>query len=120
MPRTVLFVYGTLKSGQANNRLLARQEFLGEAVTLPIYRLYGLGWHPGLVTDTDAGLAVEGELWGVDDRTLAELDEYEGVPHWFDRELIALRDVVGDFQAYFFKQAVPAGSPTGAIWPFST
>ena len=55
------------------------------ADTVPIYRLHGLGWHPGLVIDKESGLAVKGELWAVDERTLAMLDEYEGTPDWFLR-----------------------------------
>ena len=118
MSRTVLFVYGTLKTGQANNGMLAGQEFVGPARTLPLYRLHGLGWHPGLVRDAVAGMAVAGELWTVDVPTLAVLDEYEGVRHWFRRDQIAVADVVGDVQAYFYNHAVPDDAPSGAEWPF--
>ena len=118
MPRTTIFVYGTLKSGQSNNAKLAGQQFIGPAVTMPLYRLHGFGWHPGMVMDTENGLAVEGELWSVDERVLAELDEFEGVPDWYNREPVAIRNRVGDFEAYFFKQELPAGAPTGSVWPF--
>jgi gamma-glutamylaminecyclotransferase len=118
MSKTLLFVYGTLKTGQSNEKMLDGQEFVGPARTLPIYRLYGLGWHPGLVVDQANGLSVSGELWAVDSVTLARLDDYEGVPHWFNREYIALADRVGDFQAYFYKQSVPDDAPSGAEWPF--
>lgn len=118
MAETVIFVYGTLKRGQCSHAKMAGQQFLGTAVTMPLYRLYGLGWHPGLVKDTEHGLAVEGELWSVDERTLAELDEYEGVPDWYEREYIALQHMTGDYQAYFYKHQVPAEAPTGSVWPF--
>jgi gamma-glutamylaminecyclotransferase len=120
MSNTVLFVYGTLKSGQVNNEMLAGQELIGPATTLPIYRLYGLGWHPGLVLAKQDGTAVKGELWAVDARTLAKLDEYEGVPHWFTRDYIAVADTVGDVQAYFFNGPVPADAPSGSEWPLLT
>ena len=116
--RTILFVYGTLKFGQENNHLLAGQEFIRAAETLPLYRLYGLGWHPGLVLDQAAGLAIKGELWSVDDATIAKLDEFEGVPHWFRREFIAIADIVGDVQAYYFNGTVPADATNGSEWPF--
>src|SRR5262245_54051761 len=116
--RTILFVYGTLKSGHESNHLLAGQEFIRAAETAPLYRLYGLGWHPGLVLDQHAGLAIKGELWSVDDETLAKLDEFEGVPHWFRREFIAIADIVGDVHAYYFNGTVPADAATGAEWPF--
>jgi gamma-glutamylaminecyclotransferase len=117
MSRTVLFVYGTLKSGEQSNGLLAGQEFVGPARTLPLYRLHGLGWHPGLVLDRANGLAVHGELWAVDTATLAKLDEYEGTPEWFRREAIAISDHFGEVQAYFFNGVVPADAPTGDRWP---
>jgi|SRR5262245_101893 len=120
MARTVLFIYGTLKAGQKNHAMLAGQEFIGPASTLPIYRLYGLDWHPGLVLDKQHGTAVRGELWAVDDRTLAKLDEYEGVPEWFTRDHIAIADRAGDVQAYFFNGPVPADAPSGSEWPLPT
>ncbi len=63
------------------------------------------------------GLAVKGELWAVDERTLAMLDEYEGVPDWFRRESIAIADFAGDVQAYFFNGLVPVDAPSGNEWP---
>lgn len=119
MSKSLLFVYGTLKTGQQSNDMLAGQEFLRAVQTVPIYRLYSLGWHPGLVLDRKAGLAVQGEVWSVDDRTLAKLDEYEGTPHWFTRDHVAIADMVGDVQAYFFNGAVPADAPSGDRWPLS-
>ena len=117
MPKTLLFVYGTVKRGEQSHDLLAGAEFVGPAQTVPLYRLYGVGWHPGLVLDRAAGLAVQGELWAVDDDTLARLDEYEGVPHFFTRDFVAVADLVGDVQAYFFNGPVPADAPAGDRWP---
>jgi len=119
MARTVLFVYGTLKTGGQSNHLLAGAEFLGRARTLPLYRLYGLGWHPGLVVDQTNGVSVHGELWAVDDSLLAKLDAYEGTPEWFRREAIAIADHFGDVQAYFFNGEVPADAPCGDRWPLA-
>jgi gamma-glutamylaminecyclotransferase len=118
MPKTVLFFYGTLKNGQQSNHLLAGQEFLGPAQTLPLYRLHGVGWHPALALDKSAGVAVHGELWAVDDLTLARLDEYEGVPDYFRREAVAVADHFGEVQAYVFNGTVPADAPSGDRWPF--
>jgi gamma-glutamylaminecyclotransferase len=117
MPRTLLFVYGTLKSGQGNNHLLAGQEFVRAAQTLPLYRLYGIDWHPGLLVDKAGGVAVHGEVWAVDDETLARLDEFEGCPNYFQRDYIAVADLFGDVQAYFFTGRVPDQAPTGDRWP---
>ena len=81
MALTTLFVYGTLKSGMSHNHRMAGQELIGSFRTLPRYRLYACGWHPGLVETAEGGVAVEGELWRVDDQALAELDRFEGRPN---------------------------------------
>jgi gamma-glutamylcyclotransferase (GGCT)/AIG2-like uncharacterized protein YtfP len=117
MSKHLLFVYGTLQRGQQSHHLLAGAEFVGPARTMPLYRLYGIGWHPGLVLDRAAGLAVQGEIWAVDDATLARLDDYEGVPSYFTRDYVALADRVGDVQAYFYGGVVPADAPAGDRWP---
>ncbi len=118
MSQTILFVYGTLKRGQMNNHFLVGQTFLGEAETLPKYRLYGLGWHPGMVDDTN-GLAVKGELWRVDALSLAMMDEYEDHPNQFIRKVIEIRDYPGQVESYFFNGIVPAVAPSGSEWPLS-
>ena len=119
MSKTILFVYGTLKRGQKNAHMLVGQEYLGEATTMPLYRLYHFGWHPGMVLDTDNGLDVKGELYAVDDETLAKLDEYEGLATgWYVRADVAVRDCFETVQAYFFNQALPEGAASGANWPF--
>ena len=118
MTKNILFLYGTLKRGQKSHHFLAGQEFRGEATTMPLYRLYALGWHPGMVLEPDNGLEVTGELWAVDDVTLAKLDVYEGVPDWFVRQDVAVRDCFKTVQAYLFNGAIPEGTVSGAEWPF--
>ena len=72
---TRLFVYGTLKRGAENNAHLEGQRFLGEAVTVPGYVLYGLFGYPGMVRAADVTAGVTGELWEIDD------DTYGSTPH---------------------------------------
>ena len=119
MSKTLLFIYGTLKRGQKSDHLLAGQEFRGEATTMPLYRLYNVSWHPGMVHDDENGVNVNGELWAVDDSTIAKLDKYEGVDSsWFVREDVAVRDCFDTVQAYFYKGDIPLGSLSGSEWPF--
>ena len=119
MSRTVLFVYGTLKTGGRAHRLLAGAEFLGPTWTLPLYRMYSLGPFPGMVHDRANGMAIHGELWAVDDALLARLDRYEGVPGLFTREAVAVLGQSGEVQAYFFAGVVPKDAPCGHQWPMS-
>ena len=112
----VLFVYGTLKRGARNHRLLADQVFLGAATTAARYRVVDLGPYPGLVRDAAGGVAVHGELYAVSGCCLAELDDFEGVPELFTRELVEVDGRSGVW-AYFWNGPVPDGAQTGDRWP---
>jgi gamma-glutamylaminecyclotransferase len=113
--KTILFVYGTLKRGERNFRLLADQEFISEAVTAPRYRVFDLGPHPGLVRDAN-GLAIHGELFAVSACCLAELDDFEEVPGPFVREPIEV-DGYELVWAYYLNTPVPEEAKSGDRWP---
>lgn len=115
---TILFVYGTLKRGLRNHRLIADQHFLGEAVTEPRYRVIDLGPYPGLIADERTGLAVKGELWAVSACCLGELDDFEQEAGAFVREPVAVAGRAGEeVWAYFWNRPVPPGAAGGAEWP---
>lgn len=86
--KTLVFVYGTLKRGGDNHGWIQQQQFVAEAHTQPLYRMYDLGGYPGMVRVPNQGLSIEGEVWEVDEAGLAKLDiledieggEYERVP----------------------------------------
>jgi gamma-glutamylaminecyclotransferase len=89
-----VFVYGTLKKGWGNNRLMVEgnAKFLGPAVTMDSFKLYGMGvpfMRPG------GDDVVAGEVYEVDDATLARLDRLEGHSitgdGMYNRELIPVR-----------------------------
>src|SRR5690606_19616506 len=85
-----VFVYGTLRRGEANHRLLERATFLREARTIPAFSLRDLGAFPGLFAGGHT--PVVGEVYEVDAATLARLDRLEGHPSFYRREPIALDD----------------------------
>jgi gamma-glutamylcyclotransferase (GGCT)/AIG2-like uncharacterized protein YtfP len=61
-----LFVNGTLMRGLALHANLEGAEFLGEAATAPIYRIFSIGdVHPGMFEIADGGVSVPGELYRV-------------------------------------------------------
>jgi gamma-glutamylcyclotransferase (GGCT)/AIG2-like uncharacterized protein YtfP len=88
------FVYGTLKCGYPNNPMLEGCEFLGEAVTVltykavtvPAYKMVGTSF-PVIMPDP-SGKPVAGELYTVDDATLARLDQLEREGRSYDRVMI--------------------------------
>lgn len=80
MSSKLVFVYGTLKRGLSNHGWMRGQTFLGEARTVPRYRMFDLGGYPGMVlADEGEGGAIEGEVWAVDEEGLRGLDRLEGV-----------------------------------------
>jgi gamma-glutamylcyclotransferase (GGCT)/AIG2-like uncharacterized protein YtfP len=81
-----VFVYGTLKRGFRNHHLLAGCEFLGGAATVPTYRMIENGF-PVIMPDP-AGRPLAGEIYAVDDQTLARLDQLEREGSSYDRKLI--------------------------------
>jgi gamma-glutamylcyclotransferase (GGCT)/AIG2-like uncharacterized protein YtfP len=112
-----LFVYGTLKRDQRNHRYLKGQHFLGEARTLPRYRLFVCGGFPGLVDDPTSGVAVRGEVWAVDAATLARIDVLEGAPVLFSRRPVDLADFAATASAYFYEGDASARADCGDCWP---
>ena len=73
-----LFVNGTLMRGLALNDNLDGAEFLGEAVTAPVYRMYSIGdVHPGMFEVAEGGVAVMGEVYLVPDDVWARVEAGE-------------------------------------------
>lgn len=81
----LVFVYGTLRQGEANHHYLAGSQRLGMWVTPPSYALHDLGPYPGLSAGQQS---IQGEVYQVDDSTLAQLDILEDVPVEYRRENI--------------------------------
>lgn len=115
MALTTLFVYGTLKRGCRRHSLLADQQFLGLARTVPRYRLYRRDAFPCLVED-DQGVAIRGELWQIDAAALARIDEYEGAPELFRRLPIALETQATQAHAYFYNGDITGLPDGGCEW----
>jgi gamma-glutamylcyclotransferase (GGCT)/AIG2-like uncharacterized protein YtfP len=83
-----LFVYGTLLPGESNAGLLRGASRIGPAMTVARYDLIDCGDYPALRAGGHTN--VRGELFLIDDRRLARLDDYEGHPTLFERRLVAL------------------------------
>ena len=115
--RHVVFVYGTLKRGHVRHFALAGQRFLGEAKTLPRYRMVNLGSYPAIVEP--GSFAISGELWEVDVACLALLDEIESVAESeYRRGSILLAPPYDDLfvEAYFYDADVSSLPDHGEVW----
>ncbi len=76
---TKVFVYGTLRTGFGNNRLLQdgtchlvkEDEIVG-------YNMYAMGGFPGITSTEIYETSVKGEVWEVGDDALVQLNRLEG------------------------------------------
>ncbi|KAI5942990.1 Gamma-glutamylaminecyclotransferase [Manis javanica] len=92
-----VFVYGTLKTGQPNHKVLrdganGRAAFRGQGRTLEPHPLVIAGEHniPWLLNLPGRGLRVLGEIYAVDERMLRFLDEFEGCPDMYQRTRVRI------------------------------
>ena len=103
----LVFVYGTLRKGFHNNRLLANSHFEGIGSAYGV-KLYNAGLYPAALIDPKSALV--GEIYEVDDNTLARLDMLEGVPHLYRRETVDCDlddDSDAELQAYIYIWSQP-------------
>ncbi|AXY02026.1 gamma-glutamylcyclotransferase [Vibrio alfacsensis] len=81
----LVFVYGTLRSGESNHHYLSTAQFLGHHQTEPQFALYDLGPYPALSVGQKS---IQGEVYLINEETLIELDKLEDVPVEYHRETI--------------------------------
>ena len=85
-----VFVYGTLKSGYGNNRLLTGSLSLGAAYTLQTFRLFNAGFPVSFFEPK--GHPVLGELFEIPDDlldvTISRLDSLESEGSMYRRETV--------------------------------
>ena len=86
-----VFVYGSLKMGLSNHRLLRGSRFIDFAKTDPEYTMISFGHFPAVMRGGTT--AIHGEVYEVDDETLARLDQLEGHPHFYRREQIIIAGI---------------------------
>jgi gamma-glutamylaminecyclotransferase len=84
----LVFVYGTLRQEEVNHELLVRARFVAEARTESSFELFDLGPFPAMCAGGQT--AVLGEVYAVDEATLARLDRLEGHPSFYQRTQIRL------------------------------
>ena len=87
--KSKVFVYGTLKRGYGNNRLLTNALFLGKAKTTKPWAMIGEGASfPYLLEEDELGYHVQGEVYAVTPEELATLDTLEGFPYHYRKQQI--------------------------------
>ena len=92
-----VLVYGTLRKGHSNHRLLGNSELVGSYMVALPYVMKHLGGFPGLLSDGQRH-DIFCEMYEVDDDTFQRLDYLEGYPSFYNRTEVR----VGDTQAWIY------------------
>ena len=107
METNLVFVYGSLKSGCYNHRVLNGAALISDAArTVGKYRMYCNGGFPAIApTDRDdlAGSPAQGELYSVSDATLARLDQLEANGRMYQRREVGIATPEGHVNAWVYE-----------------
>lgn len=89
-----VFVYGTLKQGEANYGVMesANGTFIAKA-KLPGYYMVNTPWYPFAAKSDNDDDYIEGELYKVPMEKLHILDTLEGYPQLYDRDVVSIKDL---------------------------
>lgn len=116
-----VFVYGTLRSGWGNNRILQQGNArkIGDGRTNEDgFCLYGHGLgFPYVVDDGDGYTSIAGEVWEVNAQTMLHCDRLEGYPYHYDRQIVEVRvgDELIEAWMYFVDDRRKVGAPDSAL-----
>lgn len=88
----MVFVYGSLKRGFGNHKLLEGSKFYGITETVQHnFRMHSLhGSFPAVTVATDDSFAIIGELYEVDSATMKLLDMLEGNGSMYTRQIVSV------------------------------
>lgn len=116
MSKQLVFVYGTLRRGEAGamSHRFPDSRFRAEATVSGW--LYDLGAYPGLLL-TESDSLVKGEVYEVDDETLKQLDDFEAASNYLRRQVeVALGAGIATAwtyepnpECYSFDELIPSG-----------
>lgn len=120
-----LFVYGSLKKGFDNHRLLDKYaKRVGKAFTVRKFGMFedNFGNYPYLVPEPI--YKIEGELYQISRRELLEeIDEFEGSPDYYQREKIKVKTHKGVKFAYAYIRVdadIPKDQKPLKVWQNNT
>ena len=103
-----IFVYGSLKRGMKAHFFLEDSTFVGTALTFEKYLLTSTRYP--FLSKAKQLCHVKGEVYEIDQELLERLDQYEGAPDYYQREIIKVRldgsEEIKEVQAYFCESEV--------------
>ena len=98
----IIAVYGTLKKGYGNNRLLTTSEqIVGNFKTSEKFDLYSFGGFPAITENGNNNIVVE--LYKIVDPLVADrLDRLEGYPNFYNKKKISIIDFDSNLPIYIY------------------
>ena len=88
--KTIVAVYGSLRQGLGNHRLLDNEgvEFLGRGETVSKASMVSMGSFPAITQPSSEGgdYPIVVEVYAVDEPTFKNLDRLGGYPNFYNRE----------------------------------
>lgn len=89
--KNLIAVYGSLRGGLGNHRLIANSTYVGTCETEAEYSLYDLGYYPGLKKNGNTAVTIE--IYEVDNAIANSVDRLEGYSPdrestFYDKEFI--------------------------------
>ena len=98
-----IFVYGSLKKGCYNDRLMKSSKFIDNG-TIENMILYSLGAFPAILPagKNEKAFAIKGEIYEVSSETLNILDKLEGNGYFYTRKLHTINTSNGTLEAWVY------------------
>jgi gamma-glutamylcyclotransferase (GGCT)/AIG2-like uncharacterized protein YtfP len=97
--KNILFVYGTLRTGESRHSVMYDADYLGVYESIPKYTMYDLGSFPCITFGGKTSIV--GDVFETDDGILETCDSIEGHPDFYTRMPIELLDKSIMAEAYF-------------------
>jgi gamma-glutamylcyclotransferase (GGCT)/AIG2-like uncharacterized protein YtfP len=85
--KTLVAVYGSLRQGMGNHRLLEGQDFLGKTTVSGFSMYRYCNGYPACILDGGTNTIIT-EVYSVDDSCFASLDMLEGYPSFYNRSQV--------------------------------
>jgi gamma-glutamylcyclotransferase (GGCT)/AIG2-like uncharacterized protein YtfP len=119
--KVLVAVYGTLRKGEGNHRLLETSRYIGRGVTKEKGVMYGKGrGFPILripaIEGEEGSAYIQVEVYEVTPEVLRHLDLLEGYPQWYSRTpfKVIMREK-GEVEAFIYHQPAYFGQPSNII-----
>lgn len=98
MKKYYVFTYGTLMKGERNHHLISDDDYIDKGV-INGFKMFNLGTYPGISSGMGSVL---GELYLVDETTLAKIDELEEEGSLYVRRMTKVYTSDLEYDAYVY------------------